>query len=453
MAVSTMAQSNPSPSSLEAIVGLMEVYLQAVMVWRANLRTAVSQTLCSLILVPFVLAGLGTVSAGMLLDVVQSWDVFQEISEILILVPPILGMKGNLEMTMASRLSTAVNARKTDSTKEKWMLIGGNLALKQFQATVLGLLASLMVTLLGWMADGQMPFSHIVLLCSTSLSTAFLASLLQGIVVVGVIFGSKRMGINPDNVATPIAASFGDLITLSLLAWFSQWFYSFMEFYPYVLYLVDLLYLCLIPVWMAISSKHPSSHILLRSGWEPIISAMVISSIGGLILDKTVSDPNLIGIVVYAPVINGVGGNLVSVQASRISTHLHLNYSPGELPAGSRSCFSPFQAFFGSGAHQRSAKVLLLLVLPGQLIFVHIIYVIKGGLTLPSLLFTVLFLSASLTQVFLLLIAADCLVHCLWKRGKDPDSCSIPYLTALGDLLGTALLSLAFLLLWCIGDS
>lgn len=45
--------------------------------------------------------------------------------------------------------------------------------------------------------------------------------------MVGVIIGSKRMGINPDNVATPMAASFGDLITLALLAGFSQWFYSF----------------------------------------------------------------------------------------------------------------------------------------------------------------------------------------------------------------------------------
>ncbi|KAM4734223.1 solute carrier family 41 member 2 isoform 2-T2 [Anableps anableps] len=311
-----------------------------------------TESVCSMvlqILVPFVLAGLGTVSAGMLLDVVQSWDVFQEITEIFILVPAILGMKGNLEMTLASRLSTVVNAGKTESTRERWMLIGGNLALKQLQATVLGLLASLMATLLGWMANGKMPFGHIVLLCSASLSTAFMASLLQGIIVVGVIIGSKRMGINPDNVATPIAASFGDLITLGLLACFSQWFYSFIELYPYVLYLVDLLYLCLIPVWMVVSSKHPASHILLRSGWEPIITAMVISSIGGLILDKTVSEPNLIGIVVYAPVINGVGGNLVSIQSSRISTHLHLNYSPGEFPVGSRNCFNPFQTFLGSG--------------------------------------------------------------------------------------------------------
>lgn len=44
--------------------------------------------------------------------------------------------------------------------------------------------------------------------------------------MVAVIIGSKRMGINPDNVATPMAASFGDLITLASLVCFSQWFYS-----------------------------------------------------------------------------------------------------------------------------------------------------------------------------------------------------------------------------------
>lgn len=42
--------------------------------------------------------------------VFQSWDVFVEVTEIFILVPAVLGMKGNLEMTMASRLSTAVSS-------------------------------------------------------------------------------------------------------------------------------------------------------------------------------------------------------------------------------------------------------------------------------------------------------------------------------------------------------
>ena len=41
--------------------------------------------------------------------VFQHWKVFNEISEIFILVPALLGLKGNLEMTLASRLSTAVS--------------------------------------------------------------------------------------------------------------------------------------------------------------------------------------------------------------------------------------------------------------------------------------------------------------------------------------------------------
>ncbi|XP_067356789.1 solute carrier family 41 member 2 isoform X2 [Channa argus] len=361
------------------------------------------ESLCSMvlqILVPFFLAGLGTVSAGILLDVVQIWDVFQEITELLILVPAVLGMKGNLEMTLASRLSTAVNAGKMEPPREKWMLIVGNLAIKQLQATVLGLLASLMATVLGWMVEGKMLFNHVVLLCSASVSTAFVASLLQGIIMVGVILGSKWMRINPDNVATPMAASFGDLITLALLASFSQWFYSFIDLYPYVLYLVDLFFLCLIPLWVIISSKHPASQILLRTGWEPIITAMVISSIGGLILEKTVSNPNLAGIIIYAPLINGVGGNLVSIQCSRISTNLHLNHVPGEVPEGrNRRCYSPCRTFFGSDPNCRSAQILLLLVIPGQLIFLYAIHLMKGGHTLPSPILTVTFLSASLIQL------------------------------------------------------
>lgn len=46
-----------------------------------------------------------------------------------------------------------------------------------------------------------------------------------GLVVVAVIIGSRKVGINPDNVATPIAASLGDLITLYLLARVSSVFF------------------------------------------------------------------------------------------------------------------------------------------------------------------------------------------------------------------------------------
>ncbi|XP_067164703.1 solute carrier family 41 member 2 isoform X2 [Apteryx mantelli] len=355
------------------------------------------------ILVPFLLAGFGTVSAGMVLDIVQHWDVFKNVTEVFILVPALLGLKGNLEMTLASRLSTAVNIGKMDSPIEKWNLIIGNLALKQVQATVVGFLAAVAAVILGWIPEGKYRFDHSILLCSSSVATAFIASLLQ-------------------------------------------------ETYYYVSPLVGAFFLALTPMGIVIAAKHPATRTVLHSGWEPVITAMIISSIGGLILDTTVSDPNLVGIVVYTPVINGIGGNLVAIQASRISTYLHLHSIPGELPEEAKGCYYPCRTYYGTGVNNKSAQVLLLLVIPGHLIFLYTIHLMKSGHTSLTPIFIAVYLFAALLQVFTLLWIADWMVHHFWKKGKDPDSFSIPYLTALGDLLGTALLAMGFHFLWLIGD-
>lgn len=54
-----------------------------------------------------------------------------------------------------------------------------------------------------------------------------LSCALSGLVMVAVIIGSRKVGINPDNVATPIAASLGDLTTLSLLGGVSSLFFCY----------------------------------------------------------------------------------------------------------------------------------------------------------------------------------------------------------------------------------
>jgi len=47
--------------------------------------------------------------------------------------------------------------------------------------------------------------------------------------MVGVVVFSRRFHINPDNVATPIAASLGDLTTISLLATLARGLYSLVD--------------------------------------------------------------------------------------------------------------------------------------------------------------------------------------------------------------------------------
>lgn len=71
-------------------------------------------------------------------------------------------------------------------------------------------------------------------------------------------------------------------------------------------------YILVIPLWIWIAKKHQHTRDVLYNGWTPVMAAMVISSMGGLILDFMVS--RFEGIAVFQPVINGVGGNLVAVQ-------------------------------------------------------------------------------------------------------------------------------------------
>uniref|UniRef100_A0A0C9R820 Slc41a2_3 protein n=1 Tax=Fopius arisanus TaxID=64838 RepID=A0A0C9R820_9HYME len=399
--------------------------------------------------IPFLLAGFGMVAASLLLDLVQHWPVYLQIKEVYILVPALLGLKGNLEMTLASRLSTHANLGHMDTSSEQWTLIIGNLALIQCQAMVVGLLASLAAVILGWIPEAQFDVHHGLLLCASALVTASVASFLLGLVMVAVILLSRRMNINPDNVATPIAASLGDLTTLALLSWIASLLFNAIGQQSWIA--PTLITCCLLatPIWGYIAARNPFTKEVLDYGWTPVISAMVISSIGGLILDYTISSYK--GIAVFQLVINGVGGNLVAVQASRISTALHKEQSSGNHKQ-IRVCISPVSVFLAPGGHARTARVLLMMVIPGHLIFSYTISYLQAGHTSFTAIFIIVYLFAAVLQVVLLLYISQLMVVWMWTRGMDPDSSAIPYLTAAGDLLGTALLGIAFHILDAIGD-
>ena len=104
--------------------------------------------------------------AGLLFDKVQHWDVFEDIHELFILVPPLLGLKGNLEMTLASRLSTAANMKTLDDPKSARSIVFGNLALCQCQALVISLLVSIVAILFNWIPRGEFIWFDTLLLCS-----------------------------------------------------------------------------------------------------------------------------------------------------------------------------------------------------------------------------------------------------------------------------------------------
>lgn len=54
----------------------------------------------------------------------------------------------------------------------------------QVQATVVGFLASIAAVIFGWIPEGHFRLGNAVLLCASSVATAFIASLLLGMITI-----------------------------------------------------------------------------------------------------------------------------------------------------------------------------------------------------------------------------------------------------------------------------
>ena len=216
------------------------------------------------------------VLAGLLLDHVQHWKVFKEVPELFILVPALLGLKGNLEMTLASRLSTAANLGILDQFSNAKKIAKANLALIQIQGVVVGGLASIFALIVGWGPQLKFDLNHALLLSTSSVLTASLASFCLGVIMIGVIIASRHLKINPDNVATPIAASLGDLVTLAILAESAKQLNQLENlstlFLPQITVpcFIILIYLFgIVPFCIELAKTCESTKDLLKNGWTP----------------------------------------------------------------------------------------------------------------------------------------------------------------------------------------
>ncbi|UYV79619.1 hypothetical protein LAZ67_18000046 [Cordylochernes scorpioides] len=452
------------------------------------------------IFIPYLLAGVGTCATGLLLDKVQvkeyflygrvqHWRVFKEIPQLFILVPPLLGLKGNLEMTLASRLSTQANLGNLDTKQQQWKASWGNTAAITCQAVVVGLLAAVFAVVMGVVQRG-MRLEHVLVLTAGCLATAVLASFLLAIVTILVVIYAPRLGVDPDNVATPVAASLGDLTTLAVLAYCSH----FLNAVPSNL--DPRSYRC------SMSSQALS---LRRRGGDQRVAGAAATPAGaqeqlqpasaqdrldprrglgrhhqcqsrseddegcpagvapcwsGRWEPSTAwpsSSPSSTISSSLSFLSSGTERDLVQVWAATWwpsmpaapppSSTRAAPWRPGSASPPARSSAPSVSSSHGMASALQSiiSRMLLFMVLPGHAIFAYSLHALRGYSTaLTNPIFLPIYLGAAFLQVLVLLYVGSVLVRLLWRMGADPDNSAIPLLTALGDLLGSLLLALAF---------
>uniref|UniRef100_A0A1B0DJA8 SLC41A/MgtE integral membrane domain-containing protein n=1 Tax=Phlebotomus papatasi TaxID=29031 RepID=A0A1B0DJA8_PHLPP len=105
------------------------------------------------------------------------------------------------------------------------------------------------------------------------------------------------------------------------------------------------------------------------------------------------------GFVVFQPIINGIGGNLVSVQASKISTMLHQSSILGIIPPHTNVFELPWRALFNGVPYAKSARILILMSIPGQVLFIFVADYIHMSSSTIGVPFIFSYLTVSLIQV------------------------------------------------------
>lgn len=87
----------------------------------------------------------------------QRWKAMKTIDELIMIIPVILNLKGNLEMNLSARLGTAANVGELDEPDTRRRIILGNLSLLQVQATVVSFVAACVSLLLGLLVPQVSP--------------------------------------------------------------------------------------------------------------------------------------------------------------------------------------------------------------------------------------------------------------------------------------------------------
>lgn len=166
---------------------------------------------------PFeIICAFGGVLAGIILF--GMIDEIESIVGLLIIVPAVMGMRGNISCALGSRLGSAIHMgliTKIERNPELTNNILASLTLSFIMAVFLGFSGYYVSLFLGLPASPEGPMILVLI--------AVIAGLTSGIILAGVaaILATAmfRFGIDPDNVVTPALGTIGDIVTmLAILA-------------------------------------------------------------------------------------------------------------------------------------------------------------------------------------------------------------------------------------------
>ncbi|EPQ32376.1 uncharacterized protein PFL1_00572 [Pseudozyma flocculosa PF-1] len=299
-------------------------------------------------------------------------------------------------------------------------------------------------------------YFEFVLVIATGMLSASLSSAILGSFMCALVVVSRRLGANPDNIASPLAASLGDLTTLTLLGLFASSLMHFEGTFLATVILAGLAVACI--ACLIVTYRNAYVRELLTSGWVPLLVAMFVSSGAGLVLDTYVGRYQ--GFALLAPVMAGLPGACAAIFASRITTALHSGKGASMLRKASKAAdvggvagiLASIRAVLSIPPIEGWLVPLTLLSIGVTIKVAFILLVRASGQMTFGVPFAVAFCCGSVAATTFALLLSHCVCLFLWSRDYDPDIYCLPYVSSTVDVVGQTLLVVAFKLATSMGD-
>ncbi|EMR08719.1 hypothetical protein PNEG_02897 [Pneumocystis murina B123] len=298
-----------------------------------------------------VFSVIGSFLTGLMLNYIKTLISFQAFPILFILIPILLNLIGCLEMNLTSRLSTFANMGKLDTLEAQQTIIKRNLIILQMQSIGAGLLSGIIAFIFGCILPSLKQKSQLdffvhdksnelekhgfsdqkltlfklqektlfkfFILIASSIMTGCISSAILGALISILVILALKFRVDPDNILTPIASSFGDLISVSIFCLVSVIFVSFFGLYTLIFFL-SLILLFSIFIITNIINTYP----ITPTTWIPLLISLLITCGSGILFEKYIYFYS--GIAFMIPISQGLSGNIGCIYASRVSTSLQM---------------------------------------------------------------------------------------------------------------------------------
>jgi len=353
---------------------------------------------------------------------------------LMVLLPSIIDMRGNIAGVLASRLSSSMHLGEFSIDFEEGSVLGDNVrasfVITVLMALVLGIFAYVASRIFG------LPVIGIADLVLISITSGIISGTVVTVITLLIALASYRYGLDLDMIAAPTVTTFGDIVTLPIL----------MISAAFVMHLGPLTRLVLGGIAVALTVAAIAYTLHRQEGIGPIvrenigllIPLSVIGTMAGLTYSSNLETlVTTAALLILIPPFTGILGSIGGILGSRLSTGMHT----GEI----NPTFPPERDV----VHHFIISYLYTLILLPLLAFIaHGAAVLMGSNSPGVGMLVFISLAAGLIVMTVVIGVAYVTASLSFRYGLDPDNFGIPVITSLIDLIGaTALVAMIGLLL------